>query len=111
MKIIIYATITLEAERRQGFLDLLQDWLPRVHKQQGCLRYDWAADSFRDDQILVYEEWEDKAALDNHFAGENFASISKIFGDYGVLSASARKLAIDKEGSVFNADGVATTEF
>ena len=64
-----------------------------------------------DNQILVYEVWEDKSALDNHFAGENFASISKIFGDYGVLGASARKFRIEKEGPVFNAEGAATTEF
>ena len=111
MKIVIHAIITIQPERRQGFLDLLQDCLPKVHKQKGCLRYDWAADSFMDNQILVYEEWEDKSALDNHFAGENFASISKIVGEYGVLGASARKFAIDKEGAVFNENGIATSDF
>ena len=111
MKIIIYAIIKIEPDRRQGFLDLLQDWLPKVHKQKGCLRYDWAADSFMDSQILVFEEWEDKAAADSHFAGENFASISKLVGEYGVLGASARKFAIDKEDDVFNSNGVATTKF
>lgn len=111
MKIVIYAIITVQPERRQGLLDLLQDWLPRVHKQQGCLRYDWSADGFIDNQILVYEEWEDKSALDNHFAGENFASIGKVIGEYGVLGASARKFAIGKEGPVFNTDGAATSDF
>ncbi len=111
MKIIINAIIEIQPERRQGFLDLLQDWLPRVHKQQGCLRYDWAADSFMDNQILVFEEWEDKSALENHFAGENFAAISNIVGAYGVLGASARKFSIAKEGPVFNAEGKATADF
>jgi len=44
MKIIICAIISVEAEKRAELLDLLQSYLPAVHAQDGCIRYDWAAD-------------------------------------------------------------------
>jgi len=94
MKIIIYALIEVEAEKRAGLLSLLQSYLPKVHAQEGCIRYDWAADSKIPTQINVYEEWESEAAL-----------------DAGLLGASAKKFRVDAEAGVFNADGVASTAF
>ena len=111
MKIIIYALIEVEAEKRAGLLGLLQSYLPKVHAQEGCIRYDWAADSKVATQINVYEEWASEAALKAHFAGKNFTAIGKALGEYGVLGASARKFRIDAEAGVFNANGVASTAF
>lgn len=111
MKIIIYALIEVEAEKRAGLLSLLQSYLPKVHAQEGCIRYDWAADSKISTQINVYEEWESEAALDAHFTGKNFAAIGKALGEFGLLGASAKKFRVDAEAGVFNADGVASTAF
>ena len=111
MKIIICAVINIEAERRDGLLSLLQPYLPMVHKQEGCIRYDWAADSLVATQVNVYEEWESEAALAAHFAGKNFATIGKSMNEYGILGASAKKFRIEAEAPVFNSSGVASTEF
>ena len=111
MKIIIYAVINVEAEKREGLLNRLQSYLPAVHAQEGCIRYDWAADSATTTQVNVYEEWESEAALEAHFAGKNFAAIGKALGEIGTLGASAKKFRVDSEAGVFNADGVPTTVF
>jgi len=111
MKIIICAVINVEAKRRQSLLDLLQGYLPAVHKQMGCIRYDWAADSAVDTQLNVYEEWESEAALEAHFAGDNFASIGKAMREFGILGASANKFLVKAEAPVFNSSGVASIEF
>lgn len=111
MKVIIYALIEVEADKRAGLLSLLQSYLPKVHAQTGCIRYDWAADSKISTQVNVYEEWESEAALDAHFAGKNFAAIGKAIAEFGVLGASARKFRVEAEAGVFNADGAASTVF
>lgn len=111
MKIIICAIISVEAEKRAELLDLLQSYLPAVHAQDGCIRYDWAADSLIATQVNVYEEWDSEAALEAHFAGKNFANIGKAMQGFGILGASAKKFRVDAEAGVFNADGVASADF
>ena len=72
MKFIIYAEIDTEDERREGLLKALAPLIDRVRAQTGCVKYDWSADSSNDGRINVYEEWENEAALANHFAGNNY---------------------------------------
>ena len=111
MKIIICAIISVEAKQRENLLSLLQSRLPAVQQQMGCIRYDWAADSAIDTQVNVYEEWESEAALEAHFAGDNFASIGKAMREFGILGASANKFLVKAEAPVFNSSGVASIEF
>jgi len=111
VKVIIQAMISVEADRRAELLKLLQSYLPAVHAQDGCIRYDWAADSVVESQVNVYEEWESETALEAHFAGKNFAAIGKAMQGFGILGASAKKFRVDAEAGVFNAEGVASAEF
>jgi len=111
MKIIICAVISVEAKKREDLLSALQPHLPAVHTQDGCIRYDWAADSKVPTQVNVYEEWESEAALEAHFAGKNFAAIGKALQTIGTLGASAKKFRVDAEAGVFNASSVPTVEF
>ena len=111
MKFIIYAEIDIEGEKRAGLLKDLALLIDKVRLQTGCVKYDWCADSSNDGRINVYEEWEDKAALAAHFAGDNFKAIGAKINTHGILGASARKFTIHQEGPVFNESGSASVEF
>ena len=111
MKIIITATIFIHSDKRGVLLDELSSDILKVRKQTGCVRYEWAADGVDETQINVLEEWEDTAAVDGHFAGDNFAKIVGIIGTHDILSMSAKKYGISKEAPVFNAQGKPSSSF
>ena len=111
MKIIIYAVISIDPDKRFSLLKALDRGIDDVREQTGCVRYDWAADGSDTGQINVYEEWEDARALDGHFAGSNFAKIVESIGQHGINSMSAKKYSIAQEGPVFGADGKPTSSF
>ena len=111
MKFIIYAEIDIEDEKRAGLLEDLVPLIDKVRLQTGCVKYDWCADTSNGRRINVYEEWEDKAALSAHFAGDNFKAIGAEINAHGILGASARKFSIHQEGPVFNESGTASVEF
>ena len=111
MKFIIYAEIDIEDQKRAGLLEDLVPLIDKVRLQTGCVKYDWCADTSNGGRINVYEEWENKAALAAHFAGDNFKAIGAKINTHGILGASARKFTINQEGPVFNESGSASVEF
>ena len=111
MKIIITATLFINADKRISLLDELTPHILKVRKQTGCIRYEWAADGSDETQVNVLEEWEGASALDGHFAGANFATIVSVIGAYDIISMSARKYGIAKESPVFNSEGKPSSEF
>lgn len=111
MKIMITATLFINSDKRINLLDELTPNILKVREQTGCLRYEWAADGSDETQVNVLEEWEDASALDGHFGGANFAAIVGIIGTYDIISMTARKYAIAKEGPVFNSEGNPSSDF
>ena len=111
MKIIIYAIILVDTDKRDLLLSDLSFLISEVRKQKGCLRYDWASDSSNVQQINIFEEWEDKSAVEEHFAGANFSKISTKVGEFKAQGMSARKFSISKEDAVFNQNGKPSSTF
>ena len=111
MKIIITAIMTIASDKRQHLLGALKADILKVRKQTGCIRYNWSADGGDPELINVIEEWADESAVDGHFAGENFAKIVGIIGQYDIINMSAKKYGISHEGPVFNAEGKPTSDF
>ena len=111
MKVIIAAQIEVAAERRNDALTAASSIIDSIVLQKGCIRYDWAADCRNPELIIVFEEWADQSALDQHFAGPNFGKMNALLAEIGIKSAAAKKYGVDREGSVFNADGIPTSEF
>lgn len=111
MKLIIYAEIDTQNERRADLLNELNPLIAKIRMQTGCVRYDWSADSSNAGRINVYEEWENKLSLIAHFTGENFKAISTKISEHGVLGAKARKFSINQEAPVFDETGSASADF
>ena len=111
MKVIIAAQIEVAAERRDEALSAAGQIIANILLQEGCVRYDWAADCRNPELIIVFEEWASQSALEQHFAGPSFGKMNALLAEIGVKSAAAKKYGVDREGSVFNSDRVPTSEF
>lgn len=111
MKIIITARIEVDPTKREKALADVGPIIEETLKEPGCIYYYWAADCLKDGLIIVYEEWESEEALDMHFGADNFVKMHQALAECGLVSASATKFSIDREGPVFNSDGVATSKF
>ncbi len=68
MPIHVTAVLTAKPEKRAELLALFASIMPAVRAEKGCRRYDTHTGAGKPNAVLVYEIWEDKAALDAHLA-------------------------------------------
>lgn len=110
-KIVISAQIDVPAEKRAEALTSSKPHIDAALAQDGCIMYDWSADSNNPTRINVFEEWESEEALANHFANDAYAGMRDHLGSFGLTGAVSRKYRVDKEGPVYNEQGEATEAF
>lgn len=56
-------------------------------KEPGCLIYEFSQILGHKSRFRVYEEWQDQAALEAHFATPHMASFQAVLGEVGVTSS------------------------
>lgn len=110
-KIVISAQIDLPADKRAEALTTSKPHIDAALAQDGCIMYDWSADSNNPTRINVFEEWESEEALARHFANDAYAGMRDHLGSFGLTGAVSRKYRVDKEGPVYNEQGEATEAF
>ena len=111
MKIIVEAKVDIDPARRAEALDRARPWIEGAQAQAGCLGYFWTADPPHPARIHVFEDWESAAALAMHLAGPQYRGMLGHISQFGLTNAASRKFAIEREGAVYNAAGVASAEF
>ena len=111
MKVVVSADIKLDPAKREQVLKSAQKWIDGALSQDGCIAYSWSADLNDPARVLVFEEWESEDALANHLAGPQYAGMLGHMASGDIAEAVSRKYRVDKEGPVYNAEGVATAEF
>ena len=111
MKIVISAQIDLDPAQRQEALTSSKKWIDAALAQDGCIHYDWSADSSNPARVNVFEEWASEEVLASHFAGPAYAGMRDHLGSFGLTGAESKKYRVDKEGPVYNAQGEATEAF
>jgi quinol monooxygenase YgiN len=111
MKIVISADIELDPAKREAALTTAQKWIDGALSQDGCIAYSWCADLNDPARVQVFEEWETEESLATHLAGPQYRGMLEHMGGFGIVNAVSRKYRVDKEGPVYNAEGVATADF
>lgn len=111
MKIIVEAKVDIDAARRAEALDGARPWIEGAQAQAGCLGYFWTADPHHPARVHVFEEWESADALAMHLAGPQYRGMLDHISQFGITNAVSRKFAVEREGAVYNAAGVASAEF
>ncbi|QLC25392.1 antibiotic biosynthesis monooxygenase [Parasphingopyxis algicola] len=111
MKVVVSAMVDLEPEKREEALKTAQPFIDGALSQDGCIAYAWTADLNDPARVQVFEEWESEEALASHLAGPHYLGMLDHMGSFGIVNAVSRKYRVDKEGPVYNAEGVATADF
>jgi len=71
--IVITGRFELLPEKRDEFVALAKELVPRERTTPGCLNFDIFEDITTPNRFLMLEEWESSEALEAHTATEEFA--------------------------------------
>ena len=66
--------------------------IPPTRKEKGCLAYDLNRDGTNPNRYLVYERWENVAALEAHQGAAHIAALRKAIGDLRTAPPAAEVL-------------------
>ena len=78
--IIIYGEITIDPAAREELMAAAITMQEETQKEEGCIRYVFAADLKRDDLIHVSEHWATGEALMAHMSSPHMAAFGKALG-------------------------------
>lgn len=79
---------------RQSFLDAVQPMVAATRDEPGCREYCFSADPNDGDRIMLYELWDDEAALAGHFASAHMAEWMTTRTSLDIASAEISKYTI-----------------
>jgi len=79
--------------------------------QPGCLDYDWCVDPLHAGRARVFELWEDRKALANHFGNRWYAGMLETLGRFGVRDARVAKYRVDLVEPIFDDTGTPRADF
>ena len=64
--VIVGGAFEVEPGMREQFLASREEMMRVSRAETGCLEYTFAADPLSDVRVVLFERWEDQAALDAH---------------------------------------------
>ena len=72
--IIVTVTTTPKPEHRQPYIDHMVSLAETVRTEDGCFTYTLYTDPADPARLFLYEEWENRAALDAHMGQPHMAA-------------------------------------
>jgi quinol monooxygenase YgiN len=78
---VIVARLRVRPEHRAAFLKASVAIIAGTRAEAGCLLYALHEDVHDPNSFLFYEEWQDRAAIDAHFAEAHFLAFGEAIGD------------------------------
>jgi len=94
--VIVHAFIEVKEGMAQQFLDAAGKCVIETRKEPGCHFYTLYADAEDPLKFIFVEEWEDKAALDNHMTLPHFLELKKSLKDIVSGPGSAKVFEASK---------------
>ena len=71
--VIVGGTFELDPELRDKFIESRGDMMRTSRGEPGCIEYTFSADPLEPGRVVLFEKWEDQAALDAHIAAQRAA--------------------------------------
>ena len=96
--IIIMGTVKLAPDRLDDAKPAMQRMVDASRAEPGCIAYSYAQDLLDPETIHVAEQWQDRAALTEHFATPHLAEWRGVMGTLGLTGRDLRVFEAD-EGS------------
>ena len=82
--IVVSGTITLGPDNVDDALAAIAELVPPTLAEEGCISYGFWHSPTEPGCFRVFEEWENQAALDGHFAAPHMAAFLGAMGGFGV---------------------------
>ena len=98
--LIVAGSITTEDGHRDAFLTSVGPMVAATHTEPGCREYVFSPDPDDPNRLLVFELWDDQAALDAHFATEHMAEFRREVADIPIAGRDIKKYTISDVGPV-----------
>ncbi|WP_394934948.1 putative quinol monooxygenase [uncultured Ilumatobacter sp.] len=92
--LIVAGSIITESGGRGPFFNAVQPMVSATREEPGCHEYAFTPDPTDDNRVLLYELWEDQAALDRHFSSAHMADWQKKRKSLAIARASIKKYTI-----------------
>ncbi|MFW6027826.1 MAG: putative quinol monooxygenase [bacterium] len=88
--LIVAGHVTLAAGEVEKVLPIARRMVEETRKEAGCVEYGFARDVSAENTIRIFEIWENREALDAHFATPHMAEFNKALGEVKIESVSIK---------------------
>ena len=88
--LIAVGDIYAQVQRRDAVRELMRATQSRAREEAGCIGYAFAETLDDPGHFLVVQQWQDQAALDEHYRSEAFADYQAKIGEHLVRSSELR---------------------
>lgn len=90
MSVVVTAHFQAHEGHEQNLVDALQEFIPAVHAEPGCLMF--ALHRSDDGSLLLIEKWESEELLETHLNGDPVAAVVDKIKPYIAQSPEVRRL-------------------
>ena len=87
---IVHAFLEVKDGKKQEFLKAVGKCVTETRKEPGCIFYTLYADAENPLKYAIIEEWESKAALDNHMTLPHFLELGENLKDIIATPTAAK---------------------
>ena len=98
--LIVAGTFRTAPGTRVDFLEAVRPMVAATRAESGCREYAFTPDPDDDDRLLLFEIWDDQAALDSHFASDHMAAWQATKDELDITDADVKKYTIESVGPV-----------
>lgn len=85
--LIVTGTVEVSPGGVEKAATAAQRMVAETVREPGCLVYEFSLILGFANRFRVYEEWQDQAALEAHFAAPHMAEFQAVLGEVGVVSS------------------------
>ena len=98
--LIVAGTIGIDPTNRERAIAAAVEMMEATLKEPGCAAYTISADVSDPGAFHIFEEWQDQAALDAHFAMPHMAAFQEALGKVGVRGMTVSKYDVSSKGGL-----------
>ncbi|WP_170477560.1 putative quinol monooxygenase [Ruegeria arenilitoris] len=84
--LIVTGVVEVDPDGIENAKAAVKEMVSETVKEPGCILYEFSQILGQDNRFRVYEEWQDQAALDEHFATQHMQNFRKALSEVGVIS-------------------------
>lgn len=109
--IILAGWVDVDPEQREAALEAGSVHMRATRQLEGCLDYVWSADPLTPGRIVIFERWESRENLENHFASPHYPAMRDTISSFGLRGLDVSKYRITLQEPVYDPSGQPRADF